>query len=57
MADLVVKKALKEWAKKFDKRFPDSTVDAVDAMIKDVLTKANKRAESNGRKTITEYDL
>jgi|GEM_PF-754406 len=57
MADLVVKKACKEAAKSYDKRCPDSTIDALDAMVKEVLAKASKRAEANGRKTITSYDL
>lgn len=57
MADLVVKKAVKEAAKAYDKRCPDSTIDALDAMVKEVLSKASKRADENGRKTITAYDL
>ena len=57
MADLVVKKACKEAAKSYNKRCPDSTIEALDAMLKEVLAKANKRAEENGRKTITAYDL
>lgn len=57
MADLVVKKAVKEFAKSFDKRFPDETVEALDAIIKEKLKKANKRADENNRKTIYAYDL
>ncbi len=57
MADLVVKKACKELAKSYDKRCPDSTIEALDEMLKEVMKKANKRAEENGRKTITAYDL
>jgi len=57
MANLVVKKACKEAAKSYSKRCPDSTIEALDAMIRDIIAKANKRAEENGRKTITSYDL
>ncbi len=55
MADLVVKKACKESVKPM--RCPDSTVDALDKLVKEILKKASKRAEENGRKTITAYDL
>ena len=57
MADLVVKKACKEAAKTLSKRCPDSTIDALDTMVREILSKASKRAESNGRKTITSNDL
>ncbi|MBD3311980.1 hypothetical protein GF352_00790 [archaeon] len=57
MADLLVKKACKEFAKTMDKRFPDSTVEALDALVKEIIRKANVRTSENGRKTITSYDL
>jgi histone H3/H4 len=57
MADLVVKKASKEFAKSLNKRCPDSTIDALDNVVKEILKKAAKRANENNRKTITSYDL
>ena len=57
MADLIVKKATKEYVKNFGKRCPDSTIEALDKIAKEILSKANKRCEENGRKTISSYDL
>ncbi len=57
MAELIVKKACKEYVKSFDKRFPDATIEALDGLVKELLKKANERAEANGRKTITPHDL
>jgi len=57
MADLVVKKACKEAAKAYGKRCPDSTIEALDTLVKEMIGKANERAEANGRKTITSSDL
>ncbi len=57
MANLIVKKACKDAVKTFGKRCPDSTIDALDAIVSDLLKKANKRADSNNRKTLMSYDL
>jgi histone H3/H4 len=57
MADLVVKKATKNFAKEHGMRFPDAVVDALDAKMKEVITKASERADKNNRKTIMPHDL
>ena len=57
MANLVLKKACKELAKTHGKRFPDSTIEALNKVIGELIEKAAKRAESNGRKTIMAFDL
>ncbi len=57
MAELVVKKAIKNFAKDHGMRFPDSVVDALDGHVKELLTKAAERADKNNRKTVMEHDL
>jgi histone H3/H4 len=57
MARLITKKANKEEAKKYDMRFPDSCLEALDAKVAEIIKMAAKRAEANGRKTLKEYDL
>jgi len=57
MADLVVKKATKGFAKEHGMRFPDAVVDALDARMKEVITKAAERADKNNRKTIMAHDI
>jgi len=57
MAELVVKKAVKEFAKHHEMRFPDKVIDTLDAKVKEILTKAAERADGNNRKTIMEQDI
>lgn len=57
MADLVVKKAIKELISEGGMRSSDDTIDAMDKIVKAKLTMAKKRAEENGRKTVMPYDL
>ena len=57
MADLVVKKATKTFAKDHGMRFPDGAIEALDKKIKDMITKAAERADGNNRKTIMAQDL
>jgi histone H3/H4 len=57
MADLLVKKAVKEFAKEHGMRFPDRVIEALDVKVKDLLTKASERADGNNRKTVMEHDL
>jgi histone H3/H4 len=57
MAELVVKKAVKNFAKDHGMRFPDAVVDALDGKLKDLLTKAAERADKNNRKTVMPHDL
>jgi histone H3/H4 len=57
MAELVVKKAVKNFAKDHGMRFRDAVVDALDGKLKDLLTKAAERADKNNRKTVMPHDL
>ena len=57
MADLVVKKSTKNFAKEHGMRFPDAVVDALDAKLKEIITKAAERADKNNRKTVMAHDL
>lgn len=54
---LVVKKATKEAAKKLGVRFPDSSLDALDKVLLDMVKAAADRAKKNGRVTIKGFDL
>jgi histone H3/H4 len=57
MADLVVKKASKSFAKDHGMRFPDSVIEALDKKMKEIITKAAERADANNRKTVMPHDL
>jgi histone H3/H4 len=57
MADLLVKKAVKDFAKEHGMRFPDRVIEALDGKVKELLTKASERADGNNRKTVMEQDL
>ncbi len=57
MAGLITKKSNKEEAKKYEMRFPDDVLEALDKKVAEIIKMAAKRAEANGRKTIKEADL
>lgn len=54
---LVVKKAVKELASKKEMRFPDGAVQALDKEVEELVNKAMKRADGNGRKTVKPTDF
>ncbi|VVB74986.1 Uncharacterised protein [Candidatus Tiddalikarchaeum anstoanum] len=54
---LVVRKAAKEAGKKYEMRFPDETIDALDKYLDEKIKKAADRAKKNGRSTLREYDF
>ena len=54
---LVVKKAAKEMGKKFEMRFPDETIEALEKKLEDKIRVAADRAKKNGRSTLREYDF
>ncbi len=57
MADLVVKKAVKELISSDGMRSSEDTIEALDKIVKEKILRAKKRAEENGRKTLMPYDL
>ncbi len=57
MADLVVKKAVKELISSDGMRSSEDTIEMLDKLVKEKVTRAKKRAEENGRKTLMPYDL
>ena len=57
MAELIVKKAVKELISSDGMRSSDDTIEALDKIVKEKIARAKKRAEENGRKTLMPYDL
>ena len=57
MADLIVKKAVKELISSDGMRSSEDTIEALDKIVKEKVTRAKKRATENGRKTLMPYDL
>ncbi|VVB75202.1 Uncharacterised protein [Candidatus Tiddalikarchaeum anstoanum] len=54
---LIVKKAAKEAGKKYEMRFPDETIDALEKKLEEKVKMAAERAKKNGRSTLREYDF
>ncbi|MFP4632557.1 MAG: histone-like protein [Halobacteriales archaeon] len=57
MAELTVKKAVKETVAAEDKNVSSDVYDALDAKVEEILQEAAGRADENGRKTVMAYDL
>ncbi len=59
MAEILKKSSVKELVRKVDKdmRCPDETVEGLEKVVKDLVTKAVSRAKENGRKTLRPFDF
>lgn len=57
MAELTVKKAVKEALADEDKNVSSDLYDELDSQVEDLLADAAARADENGRKTVMPYDL
>jgi histone H3/H4 len=59
MVELLKKSAIKDLVRKVDKdmRCPDETVEGLEKVVKDLVSKAVNRAKENGRKTLRPFDF
>ena len=57
MAELTVKKAVKETLAGEDKNVSSELYDELDGIVEGILQDAAARADENGRKTVMPYDL